>query len=445
MFSPSQSVSRSFVLPYNVATLFSWLRKPATLSRLVSLWEKGEAPLLNGKDVEEGARFFSLSSSFMESKSKEYRISKLVENQVICLEGEGVVKKWNLTLEKRSDSETGVTLEVVYSLLSGEAKIQTALTRCQQTIEQDTRVLNSYPSKSLRLLVSGTTGMLGRPLVVFLRSSGHDVVRLVRSRRAVREDAIFWDPTKDEYDTSDFEGFDAVIHLAGRNVASHLWSQEEKKRIFQSRCRDTWLLSTLLSRLQMPPKVFLTASAVGFYGNRGTERLSEESSKGEGFLSDLVANWEKASQPLLQRGTKIGSMRFGAILSLEGGLLQKMVPVFRLGLGGTLGNGKQMMSWVCVDDAIYAIYHTLHTQVLNGPINVVAPETVSNAQFVSKLATHLHRLAWVRLPACVLKLIFGQMAEELLLTSAVAEPKKLLKSGFCFAYPTLDAALEHFF
>lgn len=294
----------------------------------------------------------------------------------------------------------------------------------------------------LRILLTGSSGMIGQTLLRHFRNQGHSVTRLVRLKSQRGADAIYWNPNTEEIHLDEWENFDAVIHLAGDNIASGRWSKKKKESIFLSRCRDTWLLSHALSRLQRTPKVLFSASAVGFYGNRDDEILTEESCKGVGFLADVCAKWEEATKVASRRGIRVVHGRFGAVFSSAGGILKKMTPIFRLGLGGRLGSGHEWMSWISLDDLMRAIEFLLQRPDLSGVFNFTSPNPVRNAVFTRALATSLHRPALFPVPAFFLKLLFGEMARELFLSSTRVVPKRLTENGFEFHHPFVEAALK---
>ncbi len=289
----------------------------------------------------------------------------------------------------------------------------------------------------MNILITGESGFIGSALSSFLKKSDYQIKKLVRTKKNLQPDEIFWDPVSGEVNKDDFEDFDAVIHLAGKNVASGRWTKKRKQEIFLSRCRDTWLLSQVLLRLYRPPKTLICASAVGIYGNRGDEILTEESAVGEGFLAHVCSEWEKATIPIANRGTRVVNGRFGLVLGASGGMLHKMVPFFKWGLGGVLGSGKQFVSWIALEDLLCAIEFALTHQELEGPVNMTAPSPVTMEEFVKTIAKALHRPAFFHLPAPLLKLLLGEMATELFLTSTRAIPEKLIQSGFDFQYPEL--------
>lgn len=294
----------------------------------------------------------------------------------------------------------------------------------------------------MRILVSGSTGLIGSALVPALRSAGHDVSRLVRSE-STKEDEIFWKPSAGQIDGESLAGFDAVVHLAGENIGSGRWSEERKRRIRDSRVEGTRLLSEALAELQTPPGLLVSASAVGFYGDRGDEVLDEDSPPGTGFLADVCREWEAAADAARERGVRVVHTRFGVVLSREGGALAKMLMPFKLGLGGRVGSGKQYWSWVALDDLIGAVQHTIAHEELSGPVNVTAPNPVTNREFTKALGRVLGRPTVFPLPAAVARLALGEMADEMLLASTRAVPKRLSASGYRFQHAELEAALRH--
>jgi len=305
-----------------------------------------------------------------------------------------------------------------------------------QEKENDRRVLAKYPSKPLRILVSGGSGFIGSKLVSFLESGGHEVVCLTRSKEK-RDNSIYWDPKSAEVDKSSFEGFDAVIHLAGKNIASGIWTKKLKNEIFLSRVRDSWLLSQILLRLEKPPKTVICASAIGIFGNRGEEKLTESSPLGSGFLAEVCKKWEEATTSIESRGVRGVHPRFGLVLSSKGGTLAKLLPIFRLGLGAILGTGKQYVSWIALDDVVYGIYHALMTEELQGPVNFVSPNPVTNEEFSCSFAKSLNKPLFLRIGEKPLRFLLGEMAEEMFLSSVKAYPEKLLSTGYEFVYPAL--------
>jgi uncharacterized protein len=294
----------------------------------------------------------------------------------------------------------------------------------------------------MHILVSGASGLIGSALIPLLTADGHRVSRLVRSQPRSGDRAVSWDPARGTIDAGGIEGVDGVVHLAGEPIGER-WNAEKKARIRDSRIKGTRLLCDTLAQQSTPPKVLVCASAIGYYGNRGAEVLTEESAPGTGFLADVCRAWEGAAEPARQKGIRVVNLRFGVVLSATGGALAKMLPPFRMGMGGILGSGKQYVSWVTLDDAVGAIRHALLTEPLQGPANTVAPHPVTNEEFTKTLGKVLGRPTLVPLPAFAARLMFGEMADELLLASARVQPTRLLATAYAFRYPELGAGLRH--
>lgn len=294
----------------------------------------------------------------------------------------------------------------------------------------------------MQVLVSGAGGLVGSALVPLLQSDGHSLKCLTRSSRT-GEDVITWNPDNDALDAAALEGIEAVVHLAGESIASGRWTAAKKARIRDSRVRGTRLLCERLAQLSQPPRVLLCASAIGYYGNRGDEIMTEDSPPGEGFLADVCREWEKATEPAAAKGTRVVNLRFGVILSRHGGALQKMLLPFKLGGGGIVGNGQQYWSWIAIDDVVGAIQFALVNETLRGPVNVVAPAAVTNYVFTKVLGRVLGRPTIMPMPAFLARLALGEMANELLLASTRVEPRRLTKFGYQFHCPDLEGALRH--
>ena len=296
----------------------------------------------------------------------------------------------------------------------------------------------------MKVLISGSTGLIGSALVSFLTNAGHDVLRLVRSAPKSDGSEVHWDPESGRIDNAGLEGMDAVVHLAGENIGAGRWTRDRKARIFDSRVKGTRLLCESLANLAQPPKTLVSASAIGYYGDRDEEILNEGSISGFGFLAEVCIEWEIATEPLAQTEIRVVNLRMGIVLSLEGGPLEKMLPPFKMGVGGILGNGRQYMSWISLDDAVGGIHHALVTDSLQGPVNNVAPHPVTNREFTKTLGRVLRRPTLFPLPSFGLRLMFGEeMANELFLSSTRVEPVRLLETGYTFQYPELESALRH--
>jgi uncharacterized protein (TIGR01777 family) len=308
--------------------------------------------------------------------------------------------------------------------------------------QHDVRRHAAYGGDPLAIVVSGASGLVGRQLVAFLRSGGHTVYRLVR-RTPAAQDEISWDPQAGKIDAAALEGMNAIVHLAGESIADGRWTHARKQRILASRVDGTRLLAETIARLRMPPSVFVSASATGYYGNRGDELLTERSGSGAGFLADVCRAWEAATAPATSAGVRVVSPRFGVVLAGNGGLLKRVGNLFRLGVGGRLGDGDQYFSWIALDDLLYVIHRAITDPSLSGPINAVAPNPITNREFTATLGRVLGRPAIFPAPERALRLVFGGMADDLLLTSQRTIPTRLIDSGFDFAFPTLEDALRH--
>ena len=293
-----------------------------------------------------------------------------------------------------------------------------------------------------RVAVTGSHGLIGTALVESLERDGYQVRRVVRSRSAATGDDIFWDPTGGELDASALEGLDAVVHLAGENVAG-IWTDEKKRRIRDSRVQGTRLLAERVAELRASPRVLVSASAVGYYGNRGNAVLDESSPPGDDFLAEVVQGWEAAAAPAAAAGVRVVNLRFGIVLSAEGGALKLMLPPFKLGLGGKVGDGRQWISWIALEDAVRAIRFAMDHEDLRGPINAVASRPVTNAEFVQTLGDVLGRPTLFSVPAAMLRLALGEeMAETTVLASQKVLPRGLQAAGFDFRHPGLEGALR---
>jgi uncharacterized protein len=297
-----------------------------------------------------------------------------------------------------------------------------------------------------RIAITGASGLIGRALAQELAAAGQQVTRVVRRRAEAGE--VSWDPAGGRIDAAGLEGHDAVVHLAGESLAGDnpftgRWTAARKRRIQASRVEGTTLLAGALAQLERPPGVLVTASGIGVYGDRDpAEEVTEEAAPGSGFLAELAQAWEGAAAPAVSAGIRVAHARTGVVLDAAGGALPALLPVFRFGLGGRLGDGRQAWSWIALEDTVAAYRHILDTDGLHGPVNVVAPEGVSNREFTRTLARVLRRPApWV-VPAPALRLLVGEMADEMLLTGARAVPARLLASGFRFRYPRLEPALR---
>ena len=292
------------------------------------------------------------------------------------------------------------------------------------------------------ILVSGSHGLIGAALTRELAAAGDTIVRLIRPDTAAAPGGIVWDPETDRIDTARLDGIDAVVHLAGESLAAGRWTAERKDRIRRSRVTGTAVLARALAGVSRPPRVLICASAVGYYGDRGDEVLSEVSGPGTGFLAELCRDWEAAASAARVAGIRVVHLRTGLVLSADGGMLPRVLPLFRYCLGGVIGSGRQYMSWITLNDEIGAIRHVLAHGELAGPVNLVAPGPVTNGEFTRILGRVVRRPTPLPVPAGLLRLAFGEFADEGLLASTRVSPARLIESGYTFRFPDLEQAFR---
>jgi len=292
----------------------------------------------------------------------------------------------------------------------------------------------------MKILVSGSSGLIGSALIPVLKNGGHETLRLVRRKDI--PGSVFWDPMAGVLDRNQLEGVDVAVHLAGESIAARRWTAVQKARIRDSRVKGTQLLSEALASSQRRPQLMISVSAVGYYGDRGSEILRENSLPGVGFLSDVCREWEGAADPAAHAGIRVVHPRIGIVLAKDGGALPKMALPFKLGVGGKIGSGRQYMSWIALEDLVRVILYCIETPNLRGPVNAAAPNAVTNAEFTTILGRVLSRPTLFPLPAFAAGMAFGEMADALLLASTRVDPSKLQAAGFKFRYQDLESALR---
>ncbi len=297
--------------------------------------------------------------------------------------------------------------------------------------------------QSQRIVVTGATGLVGKRLVTELEKAGATVIRGVRKPPHDHARELYWNGEAGEIESGKLEGVDAVVHLAGENIAAHRWTAEFKQRLLDSRVKGTRLFAETIAHAQSKPRTFLCASAIGYYGNRGDEQLVESSPPGDDFLSDACKQWEAACEPAQRAGVRVANARIGVVLSPDDGALAKMLTPFKLCLGGVVGSGRQYMSWITLDDVAAALVFLLANEAISGPVNLVAPQPATNADFTKTLGRILSRPTLLPMPAALARLAFGEMADALLLSSTHVVPRALTEAGFRFAHPALEPALRN--
>lgn len=378
-------------------------------------------------------------------------------------DGEGLVPGARCVLEDRIEYEpplSALTGPLFARLFEPEMKRLFAH-RHRVTIEDIDSLARQGGARPMKIALTGSHGLVGSELAAWLATQGHEVTPLIRGRAADGDGrgdgqgdghgnghagrGIRWSPEDGEIDAAALEGYDAVIHLAGESIAGGRWNEEKKRRIRESRVRGARLIAETIAKLASPPRVLICASAVGFYGSRGAETLTEESSAGDDFLACVCKDWEAATQPASDGGVRVVNLRFGVVLSARGGALAKMLFPFKMGVGGRIGSGEQYWSWIALEDVVGAIGHALTHDSLSGPVNVVAPQQVTNAEFTRELGRALHRPTVFPMPAAAARFALGEMADALLLASQRVEPRKLTESGYPFRAPDLETAFKHTF
>ena len=442
-------------LPVTAEEAFAWHARPGALERLIPPWED-VVVLEPGNGIRDGSvvqlahRMGPLKLSWT-AQHHDCRPGESFRDSQLA----GPFARWEHLHRFEQDHNGGgvLTDQIDYRLPGGrighwlgssfvKRKLYTMFAYRHQTTQQDLTAHHKFLQQGvMNIAVTGASGLVGSALVPMLTSGGHRVTKLVR--RAARHAELTWDPTADAFDARTLDGISAVVHLAGENIASKRWSSKVKQRIRDSRVHGTRLLCEGLARMHTPPKVLVCASAVGFYGDRGDEVLDESSPRGAGFLAEVAQEWEEATLPARDAGIRVVNLRFGVILTPQGGALQQILLPFKLGAGGRVGNGRQYWSWISIDDAVGAVHHALMTEGLAGPVNVVAPHPVSNQEFTRTLGRVLKRPTLLPMPGFAARVALGEMANDLLLTSTRVTPQKLIDAEYDFRQPTLESALRH--
>jgi uncharacterized protein len=435
--------------------VFRWHGRPGALERLTPPWTRLEVLERTG-GIENGARVVLalpfgprrvrwVAEHFDYVEGRQFR-----DRQV-----EGPFAHWEHTHRFEADGPSASYLEdrIAYALPMGSVGALLGGTFVRQILEQtfayrhrttadDLAAHAAYRGPALHVVVSGSSGLVGSALVPFLTTGGHRVTRLVRTADS-GTDAVHWDPAAGAIDAAGLEGADAVVHLAGENIAGARWTDAAKARMLDSRVRGTKLICETLARLRRPPQTLVCASAIGYYGDRGAAEMNEASGPGTGFLADVCRQWEAATAPAADRGIRVVCLRIGVVLTPAGGALAQMLTPFRLGLGGRIGPGTQYMSWITLDDLLGVILQALTTASLRGAVNAVAPTPITNSEFTRVLGRVLRRPTLFSVPAAAARAAFGEMADEMLLASTRVAPARLRESGYRFRHPQLEAALRH--
>jgi hypothetical protein len=435
--------------------VFAWHARPGALERLSPPWDPPRVESRTGGIADEGARVVLrvgplgqrwVAEHYAAVPGREFR-----DRQV-----EGPFALWEHTHRMIPEGPEASTLEdrIEYALPAGPAgdvlggrAVRALLDRMfayrhRVTADDLAAHVACRGGRAMKVAITGSSGLVGSALVPFLTTGGHEVVRLVR--RAPRgKDEVRWDPEARTIDAAALEGIDAVVNLSGENIADRRWSEARKALLRSSRLVPTRLLAETLAGLKRKPKVLISFSALGYYGNRGDAWVTEQDAPADDFLGRLSVEWEAAAEPAAKAGIRVVHPRVGIVLSPAGGALGKMLLPFKAGVGGVLGAGTQYMSWIAIDDLLGVLHHLLERADIEGGVNAVAPEPVTNAVFTKTLGRVLGRPTIVPAPAFVLRLAFGEMADAALLSSTRVRPARLESSGYRFRFPDLEGALRH--
>ncbi len=449
---------RRVLLPAPAADVFEWHARPGALERLIPPWENIRLLERTG-GIEDGARtVIQLRKGPFKFRWVAVHKDFVPGRQFVDEQVSGPFAVWCHAhrVTPAGTDEAYLEDEIAYRLPGGKLGESIAGSRVRRHLERTFRFRHcrtkddlsrhfGHPRQPrLHVAISGASGLIGRNLSAFLTTGGHRASTLVRRPPRPGGREVQWDPYAGTLDANGIEDTDAVIHLSGRSIAGWRWTESVKREIRDSRVKTTRFLAESLARLERPPKTLIVASAVGYYGNRGDEAVDEASPPGTGFLPELCREWEAATEPARAAGIRVVNLRVGLVLTAGGGVLSRLLLPFRLGLGGVLGSGRQHMSWIALDDLLGAILHLIHAKDLDGPVNVVSPQPLTNREFTRTLGTVLRRPTVVPVPALALKAMFGEMGRVLFLDGARVEPRRLqAESGFRYLYPTLESALQH--
>ncbi|MBI3784218.1 MAG: TIGR01777 family protein [Deltaproteobacteria bacterium] len=433
---------------------FQWHERPGALDRLTPPWSRARLAERSGGIKDGGRVVLVIPVGPFPLRWEALHFDYIENRQFRDRQTSGPFALWDHThsFEPLGEAQCDLEDRVEYAPPLGgigrtigglflRPMLQSMFAYRHRITAHDLSVHERYGGRRLHFLISGASGLIGSQLCPFLTTGGHQVTSITRHKPKPGEAAVWWNPASGQIDTHGLPPVDVVVHLAGENIARR-WTADGKARIRDSRGPATRRLCESLARLQPRPSTFISASAIGFYGDRGATVVDESSSTGSGFLAEVCRDWEAATTPVAGV-MRVVHLRFGVVLSAAGGALAKLLLPFQLGVGGRLGNGQQYMSWIGIDDALTAVLHAAGDKSLTGPLNVVAPQPVTNAELTSVLGKVLRRPTLIPVPAAAARLAFGEMADKMLLASARVEPTRLRAAGFSFWHEDVESALRH--
>ncbi|MCF8088014.1 MAG: TIGR01777 family oxidoreductase [Desulfotignum sp.] len=442
-------------IPVQVARLFAWHARDGAIQRLTPPWAPLTLKWRQGNGIDKGVRVgFDMRvlgvPMTWEAEHIDYYENRMFKDRQI----RGPFARWEHTHLFAPDSKQGAVMtdQVAYQLPGGwlsapfYGHVQKELARMfdyRHRVLAHDLVHYADQCRPMRILISGASGSIGSALVPFLRTCGHEVICLVRHGGPLADDEVYWDPYNDILDMASIGRVDAVINLNGKDISRGKWTDGQKQAIMDSRIQPTRLLVKKMLELDQRPDVFVSASAIGFYGEGADAVFTETDPGGDSFISRVCDDWEQASWPAQTAGIRTVQLRIGVVLTPAGGALARMLPAFAAGCGAKLGKGRQYMSWISMDDTLGSIFHILKNTDIQGPVNLTAPNPVTNQRFTRTLARVLSRPAVFSIPRWLAARLWGEMGKETLLTSARVMPEKLMKTQFTFQYPDLEPALGH--
>ena len=434
-------------MPVSAKELFHWHEKQGAFHRLSPPWDqvkvlRQDPTLKPGAEVHIQMKMGPFPLKWV-AKHTEYH----PPNEFVDIQLKGPFKKWihrhrMFELgELTSELEDHITFQTPWSLGEGMAlkSVERLFNYRHEVLKNDLTVQQTTPSQPLNIAMTGSSGMVGSALTAFLQTAGHRVIPIGRHR--IQGGEIIWDPASQTIETEKLENLDAVIHLAGENIGSGRWTAAKKMRIYNSRIQGTRLLVNTLNSLKVPPKVFVSASAVGYYGRSIDTPCDETADSGKDFLASVCVDWEKEASRF--ESGRCVTPRLGVVISSSGGALQQMLTPFRLGLGGVIGSGKQLLSWIALDDLVYSLYRLVVDENFSGPVNLCTPNPITNYELTKTLGKILRRPTMLPLPSFAARAAFGEMADATILSSCQAEPKKLIENRHAFYFPKIEDALRH--